>query len=156
MCIAFDDEIRALVLLSSLPESWNGLVVAISNSSGFGKIKLEDVVASIIGEESRRRTTGEDVVSGSALNTEERGRSTKKEDNKRGKGRSYSKNRGRSKSRGRDEGCWTCGQKGHFKRDCKAKNKQNENSQRGKNTANVADDSDNDALICSLDSRSES
>ena len=59
--IAFDDEIRALVLLSSLPESWNGLVVAVSNSSGSGKKKLEDVVASIIEEESRRRTTGEDV-----------------------------------------------------------------------------------------------
>ena len=103
MGIAFDDEIRALVLLSSLPESWNGLVVAVSNSSGSGKIKLEDVVASIIGEESRRKTTGKDVVSGSALNTEERGRSTKKGDNKRGKGRSYSKNRGRSKFRGGDE-----------------------------------------------------
>ena len=85
MGIVFDDEIRALVLLSILPESWNGLVVAVSNSSGSGKIKLEDVVASIIGEESRRRTTGEDVVSGSTLNTEERGRSTKKGDNKNAK-----------------------------------------------------------------------
>jgi len=32
--IDFDDEIRALVLLSSLPESWNGLVVAVSNPPG--------------------------------------------------------------------------------------------------------------------------
>ena len=30
--IDFDDEIKALILLSSLPSSWNTIVIAISNS----------------------------------------------------------------------------------------------------------------------------
>ena len=30
--VNFDDEVRALLMLCSLPESWNGLVMAVSNS----------------------------------------------------------------------------------------------------------------------------
>ena len=33
MKIAFDDELQALMLLSSLPESWETLVVTVSNSA---------------------------------------------------------------------------------------------------------------------------
>lgn len=159
--INFDDEIRALVLLSSLPESWNGLVVAVSNSSGSEKIKQEDVAGLILGEEARRRVSGEDTASGSALRTEDRGRSANRGNNKnKNKGRAASKNRGRDKSRGGDtktEECFNCGQKGHWRRDCKAPAKQqNGKNQGGKNTAYVSDESDNDCLICSLDSRSES
>lgn len=111
--IDFDDEIRAFVLLSNLPESWSGLVVAVSNSSGSAKIKQEDVMALTLIEEARRRVSGEDAASGSALSTEERGRSMNKGGNKKGKKRSASKIRGRSKSSGEDESCWNCGQKGH-------------------------------------------
>ncbi|MGV7988763.1 hypothetical protein PJP10_30760, partial [Mycobacterium kansasii] len=32
--IIFEDEVRALLILSSLPDSWDGLVIAVSNSSG--------------------------------------------------------------------------------------------------------------------------
>ena len=32
--IDFEDEIRVMVLLSSLPEAWDGLVMAVSNSCG--------------------------------------------------------------------------------------------------------------------------
>ena len=32
--VNFEDEIRVLVLLSSLPEAWDGLVIAMSNSYG--------------------------------------------------------------------------------------------------------------------------
>jgi len=38
--INFEDEIRALVLLSSLPEAWDGLVMAVSNSCGTGIFKV--------------------------------------------------------------------------------------------------------------------
>ena len=45
--IKFDDEIRALLMLSSLPDSWDGLVMAVSNSSGNAKLVFEDIVGLI-------------------------------------------------------------------------------------------------------------
>ena len=50
--VNFDDEVRALLFLCSLPESWNGLVMAISNSiSGSSTLKFDDVVGAILSEE---------------------------------------------------------------------------------------------------------
>ena len=48
----FDDEVRALLFLCSLLESWNDLVMAISNSvSGSSSLKFDDVVGDILSEE---------------------------------------------------------------------------------------------------------
>jgi hypothetical protein len=50
--VDFDDEVRALLILCSLPESWNGLVMAVSNSvSGSNTLKFDDVVGVILSEE---------------------------------------------------------------------------------------------------------
>ena len=50
--VTFDDEVRALLFLCSLPESWNGLVMAISNSiSGSSTLNFDDVVGAILSEE---------------------------------------------------------------------------------------------------------
>jgi hypothetical protein len=50
--VDFDDEVRALLILCSLPERWNGLVMAISNSvSGSNTLKFDDVVGVILSEE---------------------------------------------------------------------------------------------------------
>ena len=50
--VDFDDEARALLILFSLPERWNGLVMAISNSvSGSNTLKFDDVVGVILSEE---------------------------------------------------------------------------------------------------------
>jgi hypothetical protein len=71
--VDFDDEVRALLILCSLPERWNGLVMAVSNSvSGSNTLKFDDVVGVILSEEMRRKSTGE--TSGNALNMENRGR----------------------------------------------------------------------------------
>jgi hypothetical protein len=53
--VDFDDEVRALLILCSLPEIWNGLFVAVSNYvSGSNTLKFDDVVGVILSEEMRR------------------------------------------------------------------------------------------------------
>ncbi|KAE8673419.1 hypothetical protein F3Y22_tig00111783pilonHSYRG00183 [Hibiscus syriacus] len=53
--IEFNDEVRALILLSSLPDSWNTTVTAISSSSGNNKLKFDIVRDLVLSEEIRRR-----------------------------------------------------------------------------------------------------
>ena len=40
MKVVLDDEFQALLLLSSLPDSWETLVVSLSNSASNGKLSL--------------------------------------------------------------------------------------------------------------------
>jgi hypothetical protein len=50
--VDFDDEFRALLILCSLLESWNGLVMVVSNYvSGSNTLKFDDVVGVILSEE---------------------------------------------------------------------------------------------------------
>jgi mannose-6-phosphate isomerase class I len=49
--VDFDDEVRALLILCSLLEIWNGLVMVVSNSfSGSNTLKFDDVVGVILNE----------------------------------------------------------------------------------------------------------
>ncbi|KAD4585969.1 hypothetical protein E3N88_23570 [Mikania micrantha] len=136
--INFEDEIQALLLLSSLPDSWSGTVTAVSSSSGTTKLTFDGIRDIILSEDIRRRSSGES--SSTLLNTEGRGRR-----NERGhsRGRSKSRKRGQSKNRKEIE-CWNCKEKGHFKSQCPkplvAKGKMQMN--------NVTDDESDDALIC--------
>ena len=76
--VNFDDEVRALLFLCSLPESWNGLVMAISSSiSGSSTLKFDDVVGAILSEEMRREISGE--TSGNSLSAESREEKWKEE-----------------------------------------------------------------------------
>jgi hypothetical protein len=50
--VDFDDEVRALLILCSLPGRWNDLVMAVSNSVfGSNTLKFDDVVGVILSEE---------------------------------------------------------------------------------------------------------
>ena len=50
--VNFDDEVRALLVLCSFPESWDGLVMVVSNSvSGSSTLKFDDVIGVILSEE---------------------------------------------------------------------------------------------------------
>jgi len=142
--VNFDDEIRALLFLCSLPESWNGLVMAISNSvSGSSTLKFDDVVGAILSEEMRRKSSG----------AESRGRKME-----RGKSSGYrSKSRkGRSKSRSGIV-CWKCGKKGHLKRDCRSrKGKEGDAQQENDHEANVTGEVLQDALILSFENITDS
>ena len=72
--IDFDDEIRALIILASLPNSWEAMRMAVSNSIGKEKLKYNDLQDLILAEKIRKRDVGEALGSGSTLNLETRGR----------------------------------------------------------------------------------
>ena len=133
--IKFDDEVQGLLLLSSLPDSWSQTVTAVCSSST--KITFDGIRDLILGEDSRRRSSGES--SGNILVTE--GRSRRKQ---RGSG---SRNRSQSKTR-KDIKCWDCKEQGHFRNQCP----------NGKEEMNVTEvDTDNgDVLGCSIESNVDS
>ena len=59
MSINFDEEIRALLILCSLLESQNGMVMVVSNSiSGSNTLKYDGVINVILSEETHRKTLG--------------------------------------------------------------------------------------------------
>ena len=73
--INFDDEISVLVLLSSLSEVWDGLVMTMSNFNGIGTLKFDDVEGVLLCKEAYRKSSGAAKTSGSVLSIE------RKEDN---------------------------------------------------------------------------
>jgi hypothetical protein len=76
--VDFDDEVRDILILCSLPERWNNLVMVVSNSVfGSNTFKFDDVVGVILSEEMRWKIIGE--TSGNALNMENRGRQRDRE-----------------------------------------------------------------------------
>nr|CAN78199.1 hypothetical protein VITISV_041785 [Vitis vinifera] len=124
--IDFDDEIRALIVLASLPNSWEAMMMVVSNSTGKEKLKYNDIRDLILAEEIRRRYAGETSGSSFALNLETRGRGNDRNSNQ-GRSKSRNSNRNISKSRSSQQvQCWNCGKTGHFKRQCKNPKKKNE------------------------------
>ena len=57
--IDFDDEIRALIVLVSLLNSWEAMRMVVSNSTGKEKAKYNDIRDLILVEEIRRRDASE-------------------------------------------------------------------------------------------------
>ena len=133
--IKFDDEMQSLFLLGSLPESFETLVVSLTNSAPDGILTMDMVKNSLFNEEMRRK--GQAVVDNSqALVTDARGRQ------KNGKGQE----KGRSKSRD-PRRCFYCKQVGHIERNCFQKQRDEKNGKIGKKKANqkmVDSDDDND------------
>ena len=107
--MTFDNEVQALLLLSSLPDSWETLVVSLGNSALNGKLTMELVKDALFSEEARRKEMETYDHSGSqALITE------------RGRGSSWNNGRGQGKSKGEGRKiiCFYCDQEGHIKRNC--------------------------------------
>lgn len=94
--IVSEDEVKALILLSSLLESWSTTVTAVSSLLGSTKLKMDDARDFILSEDICRKESGES--SGSALSIQNRGRSQRK---------------GQKKDR-KDIVCWNCNKKDHF------------------------------------------
>ena len=72
--IIFDDEIQALLLLSSMLDSRQNLVVAISNATPIGKLCFEDVSNSLLNEEMHMKSMGELIPNMESLSIDDRGR----------------------------------------------------------------------------------
>ena len=58
MDIKFDDEVQALLLLLSLPDSWSETVTVVTSSAGSDGLTFEKIRDLIIGEDVRRRSSG--------------------------------------------------------------------------------------------------
>ncbi|BBH04434.1 hypothetical protein Prudu_015575 [Prunus dulcis] len=143
MKMVLDDELQALVLLSSLPDSWDTLVVSLSNSAPQGVLTLDIVKDSMFNEEARRKEQGV-VAESEALVSEYRGRTNNRKFHRRdkSKGRSRDGSRGRSKTR-KDLECYHCGGIGHMKRECRLfkreQDRGNEKSDARHTTATTSD-----------------
>ena len=96
--IDFDEEIHALIILASLPNSLEAMRMAISNSIGKEKLKHNDIRDLILAKEIHRRDVRETLGYGSALNLETRGRDNDKNSNW-DRSKSRNSNRNRSKLR---------------------------------------------------------
>lgn len=110
---SFDDKLKAILLLMTLPDTWETLVVSLSNSSS---LTYDGVRGSILNEEIRRKSSGES--GSSAYNA--RGRSQKRDAGNR------TQNRSKSKTKDKDVTCYQCGRKGHKKPDCRYFKKEQE------------------------------
>ena len=92
--IEFDDEVHALILLDSLPNSWEAMRMAVSNSARKSKLKYDDIRDLILSEEVRRRGANIDNAQDQAFVMENKSRG-------RSRGPNDRKFNGRSQSRDR-------------------------------------------------------
>ncbi|KAK9156894.1 hypothetical protein Scep_003468 [Stephania cephalantha] len=105
--VKIEDDEKACLLLCSMPDSWDNLIMNLSH------VKIHDldvVIASLLSEELGRKTS---VGSHGDLMVV-RGRSIDRDYGDRSKSRSKSK----AKKKVR---CWGCGKIGHLKKECKGK-----------------------------------
>jgi hypothetical protein len=109
------EEDKCITLLCSFLESWDNMVVAIGITTQ-STLNYEDVVASLLFEEMRRKSMD-------GHNTDDLFVRGHTQDRNLGKpSRWRSKSIGRSKSPGKYlRKCWKCGKTGHYKKDCKSK-----------------------------------
>ncbi|MCO5596773.1 hypothetical protein L7F22_050842 [Adiantum nelumboides] len=72
--VEFDDSVRAMFLLSTLPDSWDTFRTTVSNSAAPDGLKCADVESSLLMEEVNRKNV-EDTKSSSAMHVRGRSRS---------------------------------------------------------------------------------
>ena len=58
MGIKFDEEIQGLLLLGSLPDSWEIIRISLSNYAPDGVISIDSDKSSVLNKEIRRKTQG--------------------------------------------------------------------------------------------------
>ena len=93
MNLIIDDELQVLLFLSSLPNSWETLIVSLSNFAPNGVLQLAIVKDSLLNEETRRNDMGKDIAH--ALVTENKGRSKSRSSKGQGKSKSQLESKGK-------------------------------------------------------------
>ena len=137
--VTFDDEDKAILLLASLPSSYENLMTTLLY--GNDTLKFEQVSGSLLSYNKTNKVASNESQ---ALVTENRGRN---------KGRmsrpQNDKSRGRSKSRGKDYACYHCGKPGHMKKNCRVLKREqgNQKKEESKNTTAPVTCSDEDVAI---------
>jgi len=63
--ITFDDEVKALILFSSLLKSWSATITTVSNSASNSKLKLDNIRDLMLSEDVHRKNSGESSSSSS-------------------------------------------------------------------------------------------
>ena len=114
MKLELDDEVQTLLLLSSLPDNWETLVVSLSNSTSNGVIIVNMVKDSMFNEKARRKKLGiSSNIEALVIERQRRSKSRKPSND-------YSRDKSKGKSKSRKEiKCFYCGKSGHIKRECK-------------------------------------
>ena len=105
---------RKELLLQSLPDLYDQFIINLTNNNPTDSLVIDDIVASILNEESRQKIKEYKQVSSQQVETLSvtRGRLTKR-------GLSGSHNHGRSKSKSKKNvKCYNCGKKWHVKKEC--------------------------------------
>jgi hypothetical protein len=98
------DEDFIMILLTSLPESWDNYTMSLFGSSGNKpSVKSHELVAVLLEEDRRRKAHGGES-SGTALHAHAKSRGNFGDDNPN-----------------KDKECFNCHKKGHVKPDCWAK-----------------------------------
>jgi hypothetical protein len=131
--MTIDDELKALLLMSSLPPSWETFVTTVCNASATA-VKYSETTSSILFEDAQRKTFVQNLAS-EAYTVQSTG------DRQQHRGRSSScgpnATRNQSKSRGSMK-CNYCKKLGHIKADCRAlKAKNGKFMQKGSRTEEV-------------------
>ena len=112
--LELDDEVQSSFLMSSLPDSWETMVVSLSNSAPNGMITVNMVKYSMFNEEARKKELG--ISSNTkALVIEKRWRSKSRKPSN-----DYNRDKSRGKSKSRKEiKCFYCGKSVYIKGECK-------------------------------------
>ena len=136
--VKIEDEDKALLLLSSLPESYDHLVTTLLYRKE--TLEMDEVAAALISNDTRKKASstksqGEGFFGGDK--EQERGRS-----NQKGSGKSRSKSKG-AKTK---VSCYYCKKEGHLKREClkRKADLKKKGVDKASEEASVADSSDGD------------